>query len=178
MADAARKQRLSRAADFDRVFRHGRSAQHRLLVIYRLERPEDVHGDPSLEDCRVGIVVSKQHGGAVERNKLKRQLREALVAANVLAPGSDMVAIARPGLAGAVEAQGFNWLVELLGATGAKLNPDAAAARKAQAEDAESAAGDAHETAPTQDLPTAEEAEASASEEELAEGTEPQATPS
>lgn len=121
MADPVRKQRLSRAADFDKVFRHGRSAQHRLLVVYRLDRPEDIRGDTSLDDCRLGIVVSKAHGTAVQRSALKRRLREALVAGGTLPAGADIVAIARPGLGAAIDSNGFAWLVELVREVTGKL---------------------------------------------------------
>ena len=112
MADATvRKQRLSRAADFERVYRHGRSAQHRLLILYRFTRPEDIRADET--DVRIGITVSRKLGGAVERNQLKRQLKEALAATD-LPVGHDVVAIARPGLPQAIESNGFAWLQELV----------------------------------------------------------------
>ncbi len=123
MAEAsARKQRLSRSAEFERVYRHGRSAQHRLLVLYRFERPEDIRGDEGDGATRIGITVSRKLGNAVERNKLKRQLREALRAAPQLPEGHDIVAIARPGLADAVEKQGFEWLSSLVAELAEKLN--------------------------------------------------------
>lgn len=123
MADApTRRQRLSRSADFERVYRHGRSTQHRLVVVYRFDRPDDVHGDVGEgEGCRVGITVSKKLGGAVERNRLKRQLREAIDRCDALPEGHDLVLIARPGLPEAIEANGFEWLVELIGHQVAKL---------------------------------------------------------
>ena len=115
MADAARKSRLSRSAEFDRVYRSGRSAQHRLLILYRFDRPEDVPaGGESGAESRIGITVSKKLGNAVERNRLKRQLREALQACELLDPGADYVAIARTGLAERIEQDGFSALTELL----------------------------------------------------------------
>lgn len=122
MADtAARKQRLSRSADFERVYRHGRSAQHRLLVLYRFERPDDIRGADSDGATRLGITVSRKLGGAVERNRLKRQIREALQSNDTLPEGHDIVAIARPGLAEAVERGGFEWLQELIDELATKL---------------------------------------------------------
>ena len=124
MSDGSlRKQRLTRSADFERVYRQGRSAQHRLLVLYRFERPEDIRGIENDGACRVGITVSRKLGGAVERNRLKRQLREAIEQAAILEDGFDLVAIARPGLGEAVEKNGFEWLVELLAEVGGKLTP-------------------------------------------------------
>ena len=135
MADAARKSRLSRSAEFDRVYRSGRSAQHRLLVLYRFDRPEDVPAgnsknagegeEPAGPQSRIGITVSKKLGGAVERNRLKRQLREALQACELLDGDADYVAIARPGLPEKIENDGFESLQELVADLAGKLQPAA-----------------------------------------------------
>lgn len=122
-----RKARLSRSADFERVYRHGRSAQHRLLVMYRFERPDDIRGDED-GDCRIGITVSRRLGGAVERNRLKRQLREAVGQASVLVEGHDLVLIARPGLPEYIESQGFDELVDLVAGLARQLGAAAPAA--------------------------------------------------
>ncbi|MEO6867114.1 MAG: ribonuclease P protein component, partial [Gaiellales bacterium] len=88
--EPGRKTRLSRAAEFDRVYRSGRSTQHRLLVLYRFDRPEDLpSGADGVDESRIGITVSKKLGGAVERNRLKRQLREAIAATDKLDAGAD-----------------------------------------------------------------------------------------
>ena len=52
-----------------------------------------------LEHSRVGFVVSKQIGGAVQRNRIKRQMREVVrLQWRVLKPGFDLVFIARQPL--------------------------------------------------------------------------------
>ncbi len=100
-----RRHRLSRSRDFDAVYRHGRSVSTRFLVLYAFAR-EDVAGDP-----RLGLAVPKSSGGAVVRNRTKRQLREAWRSHLDRVPaGHDYVLIARPGLAGAVETRGYDWL--------------------------------------------------------------------
>jgi ribonuclease P protein component len=101
----SRPKRLSRSRDFDLVYRRGSSVATRFLVLYCFPR-EDGAGD-----TRLGLAVPKSVGGAVTRNRLKRQLREAWDAAR--APdGSDYVLIARPGLADSIETRGFEWLRE------------------------------------------------------------------
>ena len=104
-----RRHRLSRSRDFDAVYRQGRSVSTRYLVLYSFARPES--GGES--EPRLGLAVSRKVGGAVERNRLKRQLRDAFAAvADGLAPDHDYVLVVRPGLAAAGEANGFDWLVE------------------------------------------------------------------
>ncbi len=99
-----RRNRLSRSRDFDTVYRHGRSVSTRFLVLYWF--PRDDQGDP-----RLGIAVPKGTGSAVERNRVKRRLREAWRARlPQIPPGRDYVLIARPALAEALAAQDADWL--------------------------------------------------------------------
>jgi ribonuclease P protein component len=93
--------RLSRSADFDRVFRHGRSHAGRELVLYVFPRGEDA-------PPRLGLSVSRKVGGAVERNRVKRLLREAFVSEGRRLPeGTDAVVVARPGAKGLAEREGL-----------------------------------------------------------------------
>lgn len=96
------------------MYRRGRSTQHRFLVAYRFDRPEDVRGAGHDAASRLGLTVSKRVGGAVERNRLKRQLRAALESSTALDAGADYVLIARTGLPDAVERSGFEWLQQLV----------------------------------------------------------------
>jgi len=107
------RRRLTRSADFDAVHRQGRSSASRHLVVYLFARPPAAGGDEA--GRRVGVSISRKLGGAVVRNRLKRQLREAFLRAEpALTAGADYVVIARPGLPEAVEERGFAWLVEEL----------------------------------------------------------------
>jgi ribonuclease P protein component len=101
---AARPQsrgRLSRSAEFDKVLRNGRSHAGRELVLYVFPRGG---GDAP----RLGMVVSRKVGGAVERNRVKRVLREAFaLEAPRLPEGSDAVVIARPEARRLADEQGL-----------------------------------------------------------------------
>lgn len=107
-----RRARLSRSGDFDAVYRRGKSASSRHLVVYAFRR-EDAGPD---DLARLGVSVSRKVGGAVERNRIKRVLREQFaVLAAELPRGMDFVAIARPGTFEYIEEQGGGVLGERLG---------------------------------------------------------------
>jgi ribonuclease P protein component len=90
-ARRGRRNRLSRSADFDRVYREGRSHASRHLVVYAFPRARRD------DEPRLGISVGRKVGGAVERNRMKRLLREAFwAAASDLPDGYDFVVVARP----------------------------------------------------------------------------------
>jgi ribonuclease P protein component len=72
-----RRSRLSRSQDFDRVYRSGRSVANRYLVLYYFPRSTPVSAEGGPSRSRVGFSVSKRLGSAVERNRVKRALREA-----------------------------------------------------------------------------------------------------
>jgi ribonuclease P protein component len=93
--------RLSRSAEFERVYRQGRSMANRHLVLYTFP-------NPAAERPRLGLSVSRKIGGAVERNRVKRLLREAFASAEPeLKAGQDIVVVARPQVGELVEREGL-----------------------------------------------------------------------
>jgi ribonuclease P protein component len=109
MADRARRRRrrLSRSGEFERVYREGRSHASRHLVVYAFPRAEGDDSEP-----RLGVSVGRKLGGAVERNRMKRLLREAFWAsAEDLRDAHDFVIVARPA-AGELARQGGEQAIE------------------------------------------------------------------
>jgi ribonuclease P protein component len=89
---APKRRRLSRSGEFDRVYRDGSSNATRHLVLYAFPR-----GDDDDSDLRLGVSASRKVGGAVERNRAKRALREAFWGLSDRLPERyDFVLVARP----------------------------------------------------------------------------------
>jgi ribonuclease P protein component len=103
--------RLSRSGDFDRVYREGRSHANRFLVLYAFPRRDE----DGAEETRLGISVSRKVGGAVERNAVKRVLREAFWSLDDAPTGHDLVLVARPDVAGLLERDGSAGISAALG---------------------------------------------------------------
>jgi len=101
--------RLSHSAEFERVYRQGRSTANRHLVLYAFP-------NPSARAPRLGLSVSRKVGGAVERNRVKRLLREAFAQlADELVAGQDLVVVARPSAGELAEREGLAGVERALG---------------------------------------------------------------
>ncbi len=61
---------LTRNNEFIRVYRRGKSANHRHLVVYAFKK--------KYGGVRIGITASKKVGNAVTRNRARRVIRHAL----------------------------------------------------------------------------------------------------
>jgi len=96
--------RLTSAADFKRVRRDARSYAHPLALL--LISPNQRSSN------RYAILAGRGVGGAVQRNRARRRLREALRACSPALPGGwDLLLIARPG----VNRAGWEELREAIG---------------------------------------------------------------
>ena len=90
-----REYRLRRAGDITRVRKTGRSWAVGPVVLVAAPGP-----DPTGR-TRSSFITGKKIGGAVERNRARRQMREAVRALRPrIAEGWDLVWIARPSITG------------------------------------------------------------------------------
>lgn len=80
-----RSGRLLRHADFERVYKQGRRHFSANITVFYLQRNDS-------EGMRVGFTVGRVLGGAVERNRMKRRLRESVRLSRPMAgPAVDVV---------------------------------------------------------------------------------------
>lgn len=74
-----RSSRLLRHADFERVYKQGRRHFSASMTVFYLERKlADPATTPAVSGLRIGFTVGRALGGAVQRNRMKRRLREAV----------------------------------------------------------------------------------------------------
>lgn len=86
-----RRFRLSDKTRFRQVRQEGANYAHPLLVLCCLPNQEAF--------SRCGFTVSRRVGKAVERNRARRRMSEAMrLLWDVVTPGWDMVWVARPGI--------------------------------------------------------------------------------
>ena len=83
-----KRARLLRSADYRKVYDQGRRRSLDFLLAFALENGEPV--------SRIGLTVPRSVGGSVERNRIKRRLRESVrTHLAELGPGWDIVFNAR-----------------------------------------------------------------------------------
>jgi len=73
LARFGKSKRLLKHADFQRVYQKGRRQFTGNMTVFFLRRQSEADSGP-----RVGFTVGKVLGGAVERNRIKRRMREAV----------------------------------------------------------------------------------------------------
>jgi ribonuclease P protein component len=124
-----RPERLLASQDFQRVYRHGKSYTHPLVVLYVLPLGEPASRLP----VRAGFVASKKVGKAHDRNLAKRRVREAyrLLARRAGSP-TLMVWVVRPAAVRATYSQiqeAVGHLLTVSGWHGASPDPHPEAVR-------------------------------------------------
>jgi ribonuclease P protein component len=79
-ASFPRAARLLKHSDFERVYKQGRRHFSSHMTVFYLRRAEGATPQGALpkKSARVGFTVGRVLGGAVQRNRIKRRLREAV----------------------------------------------------------------------------------------------------
>jgi len=85
-----RAARLLKHSDFERVYKQGRRHFSPHMTVFYLSQAEAHSPEQS---ARVGFTVGRVLGGAVERNRIKRRLREAVRLRRALLKGGVDVVI-------------------------------------------------------------------------------------
>ena len=99
---ASKRRRLSRSGEFDRVYRDGSSHATRYLVLYTFPRR-----DAQTDEVRLGVSASRKVGGSIDRNRVKRALREAFWGLSDRLPeGQDFVIVARSEIGDLIDREG------------------------------------------------------------------------
>jgi ribonuclease P protein component len=91
--DFPKRRRLLKSSDFKRVFQQGRrQSVPEFTLAYRVRPLKEGQVVPP----RLGLSVSRKAGGSVQRNKLKRRLREIFrLNQEKLVPGAELVFVPR-----------------------------------------------------------------------------------
>lgn len=89
-----KKYRLRKRREFNYTYKKGKSLANQCLVLVYRKNGQNL--------TRVGFSISKRYGNAVERNKIKRRLKEIYrKKLEDIRPGYDLIFIVRIGARGA-----------------------------------------------------------------------------
>lgn len=84
-----RKLRLRNRADFNRIYRYGKSFANAQFVVYWSRQPV-------AEPFRLGVSASKKIGNAVVRNRMRRVIKEIVrLNGDKIVPNTDFILIVR-----------------------------------------------------------------------------------
>ena len=117
-----KKQTLAKRSQYERVYKSGIAKGDKYIVIKALAN--------NLEFSRFGYSTNKSLGKAVERNRVRRRLRE-IVRAEHIKPGWDIVIIARSSTVGIDYQRLKNSVSQLLNRADLLLNKDEVVSTKA-----------------------------------------------
>lgn len=80
-------ERLRKSWQFGRIYKAGDKYYSNLFILYVLPN--------NTQETRLGLTVTKKVGISVQRNRIKRVVREVFRSLKGIAPGNDLVVIAK-----------------------------------------------------------------------------------
>lgn len=98
--------RIKKSWEFSRIYKKGDKYFSNLFILYVLPN--------NTQENRLGLTVTKKVGISVQRNRIKRVIREVLRSQKGIAPGNDMVVVARKASVNMKYSQAHNSLTYLL----------------------------------------------------------------
>jgi ribonuclease P protein component len=98
--------KLKRNWQFSKIYKEGDKYFDNLFVLYVLSN--------NTQETRIGLTVTKKVGTSVQRNRIKRVIREVLRSLEKVAPGNDLVVIARKAAVNLRYSQAQDSLTHLL----------------------------------------------------------------
>ncbi len=98
--------RLKKSWQFSKVYKEGNKYYSNLFILYVLPN--------NTQETRLGLTVTKKVGISVQRNRIKRVIREVFRSLKGIAPGNDLVVIARKSAVNLKYSQARNSLTHLL----------------------------------------------------------------
>ncbi len=99
-------ERLKKSWQFRRIYNRGNKYFGDLFILYVLPN--------NTGETRLGLTVTKKVGISVQRNRIKRVIREVFRSMNEIAPGNDLVVIARKAAVDLKYSQAQDSLTHLL----------------------------------------------------------------
>ncbi len=79
--------KLKKSWQFSKIYKEGYKYFDNLFVLYISPN--------NTQETRIGLTVTKKVGTSVQRNRIKRVIREVFRSLKGIAPGNDLVIIAR-----------------------------------------------------------------------------------
>jgi len=98
--------KLKKSWQFGKVYREGGKYFGNLFILYVLPN--------NTEETRIGLTVTKKVGISVQRNRIKRVIREVFKSLNGIIPGNDLVIVARKKAVNLKYSQAHSSLINLL----------------------------------------------------------------
>lgn len=98
--------KLKKSWQFQKIYKEGDKYFGNLFILYVLPN--------NTREARIGLTVTKKVGISVQRNRIRRVIREVFRSLKEITPGNDLVIIARKAAINLKYSQAYDSLTRLL----------------------------------------------------------------